>query len=277
MRIIVLGNGSRPGVAEAAERMLPLVRRHLDVAAVDMFQKLDLAHVEADLVLVLGGDGAMLRAARQMGYRQRPVLGLNLGKLGFLAELNPEDLEDALPRLVAGEFAVTQHLMFEVELKSPTEVRTFLGLNEMVAYADPPLQLVELALSIDGEPVATMSGDGLILSTPIGSTAHNLSAGGPILRQDLHAFVVTPLCAHTLTYRPLVDRADRRYHIRLVSHTTKATIIIDGQDRVPLTANDTVEFRQAPVGFQLVRLPKRGYYATLRDKLRWGTPPNYRS
>jgi NAD+ kinase len=277
MRVFVLGNGSRSGVPEAAARLLPLVRAHADVTAFDLEQKLDLDTCEADLALVLGGDGAILRAARQMGYRQVPVLGVNLGKLGFLAELNADDVRTALPRIAAGQFAVSRHLMYECVIEAPAGARTFLGLNEIVVYADPPLHLVDLNLAIDGELVSTFSGDGLILATPIGSTAHSLSAGGPILRHDLRAFVVTPLCAHTLTFRPLVDRADRVYTITLHPHSAAgATVIIDGQEQITLGPADRVLLRQAPVEFQLAHVPGHGYYRTLHDKLHWGRPPQYR-
>src|SRR5262249_12064095 len=153
----------------------------------------------ADLALVLGGDGAILRAARQMGYQQRPVLGVNLGKLGFLADLRPDELRTCFPRVVHGQYRVTSHLMLECVVEAPQGTRTFLGLNEVVFQAGPPFHMIDLDLSVDDEFVSRFSGDGLILSTPVGSTAHSLSAGGPILGQELSAFVITPICPHTLT------------------------------------------------------------------------------
>lgn len=212
-----------------------------------------------------------------MAYRQVPTLGVNLGKLGFLAEINLDEVDELLTCHQQGQCPLTSHLMFECELARPgSPTATFLGLNEVVVYGDPPLELIDIDLAIDGEPVSTFTGDGLILSTPIGSTAHSLSAGGPILRQELEAFVITPICAHTLTYRPLVDRADRRYQVTLHPGAASAMLIVDGQERHPLRPGDVVTVRQAPVRFQLVRHPRRGYYHTLRDKLRWGAPPNYR-
>ncbi len=211
MRIFVLGNGQRPGVKEEAERLLPLLRNHCDIAAVDLTQQLDLDRYAADVALVLGGDGSILRAGRQMGYRQLPVLGINLGKLGFLADLSLDEACCCLPRIILGEYGITRHLMYECVVESPTSSQTFLGLNEVVVRSGPPFHLIDVELDIDGEQVATFSGDGVIVSTPVGSTAQNLSAGGPILRQDLQAFVITPFCPHTLTYRPLVDSADRPY------------------------------------------------------------------
>src|SRR5438105_15786387 len=135
MRILVLGNGNRPGVSEEAERLLPFLKEHCEIAAFDLSQKEDLSKATADLALVLGGDGAILRAARQMGYFQTPVLGVNLGKLGFLADLSPEELRQCFPQVVAGDYRITHHVMLEVTIESPQERRTLLGLNETLFHA----------------------------------------------------------------------------------------------------------------------------------------------
>lgn len=276
MRIFVLGNGLRRGVPEEAESLLPLLRKHCDVVAVDLAQQLDLSSYDADIALVLGGDGSILRAARQMGYRQIPVLGINLGKLGFLADLSIDEARHCLPRLVGGEYAVTRHLMYECVIEGPATSRTFLGLNEIVLRSGPPFHLIDIDLAIDGEHVATFSGDGVIVSTPVGSTAQSLSAGGPILRQDLQAFVITPFCPHTLTYRPLVDGADRLYTLKVSHCRDGVTLIVDGQDQVTVGREDRLVIRRAPVEFQLIKVRGKSYYQTIRDKLHWGTPPGYR-
>jgi NAD+ kinase len=277
MRVFVLGNANRPGVQAAAEQLLPFLKEHCDIAAYDLFQEADLSALTADLALVLGGDGAILRAARQMGYNQVPVLGVNLGKLGFLADLSPEDLKDCFPLVINGDYRVTRHLMFECVIETPDSRRTVLGLNEMVVEAGPPFHMIDLDLLINGEPVTRFSGDGLILSTPIGSTAHNLSAGGPILEQELEAFVITPICPHMLANRPVVDSAEKIYSVGIRRATAGMALIIDGQEVIPVTEADRITVRRAPPRFQLVKVPGRSYYQTLRDKLRWGTPPNYRA
>src|SRR5262249_49097809 len=163
-----------------------------------LHQEQDLRTQHADLALVLGGDGAILRAARQMAYHQVPVLGVNLGKLGFLADLSADELRACFADVAAGHYRVAQHLMFEclVSAEAAGE-QSFPGLNEVVLPPAPPFHMIDLDLAVDGAPVARFSGDGLILSTPIGSTAHSLSAGGPILGQELAAFVITPICPHT--------------------------------------------------------------------------------
>ncbi|HJT77982.1 MAG TPA: NAD(+)/NADH kinase, partial [Gemmataceae bacterium] len=209
MRVFLLGNGVRPGVREEAERLLPFLQQHCEVAVYDLNREADLSAQSADLALVLGGDGSILRAARQMGYRQVPVLGINLGRLGFLADLSPDELRRCIPVVMCGDYRISHHLMYECVLEEddgggPRPARTLLGLNEVVVQAGPPFHMIDLDLMVDGDVVSRFSGDGLIVSTPVGSTGHNLSAGGPILGQELRAFVITPICPHTLTNRPVV-------------------------------------------------------------------------
>jgi NAD+ kinase len=279
VKVFVLGNAKRQGVEEEAERLLPWLRQHCEVVVVDLHQDVNLAAgPAADVALVLGGDGAILRAARQMGYRQTPVLGVNLGRLGFLADLDPDQLRTCFPRVVAGEYRVTRHLMFECLVEGAgAENQKFLGLNEVVFHTLPPFHMLELELEVDGEAVAKFRGDGLILSTPVGSTAHSLSAGGPVLSQELAALVITPICPHTVSFRPLVDSADKTYTIALGKESEQAALIVDGQDVVPLTQRHRVTVRRAPVCFGLVKVPGRSFHQTLRDKLHWGALPSYRT
>lgn len=278
MKVFVLGNAGRPGVTAEVERWLPLLKEKAEVLAVDLRQEHDLsAFPAADVALVFGGDGAILRAARQMGYRQVPVLGINLGRLGFLADIHPQLFHDSFLQVVQGNYRLTEHLMFECVIEEEGDAsHVFLGLNEVVVHAMPPLRMLDLELGVDGGTVSRFSGDGLIVSSPIGSTAHNLSAGGPILGQELAAFVVTPICPHTLTYRPLVESADKVFTIRLGRADVGAAVVVDGQAAIELTARQRIVIRRAPVRFRLVKVPGHSYYQTLRDKLRWGTPPSYR-
>jgi NAD+ kinase len=283
MRIFVLGNANKPGVQEEAQRLLPFLKQHAEVCGFDLTRCQDLSQSKADIAIVLGGDGAILRAARQMGYHQLPVLGVNLGKLGFLADLSPDELRACFPEVARGNYRVTRHLMFECQLESrdrpeaPTVVASCLGLNDVVLQAGYPFHMIDVDLSVNDEPVSRFSGDGLIISTPIGSTAHNLSAGGPILGQELSAFVITPICAHTLTNRPVVDSADKTYTIDIRRACEQTSLIVDGQAIVPIRVGQRLTIRKAPVSFELVKVPGHTYYQTLRDKLRWGMPPGYRS
>jgi NAD+ kinase len=277
MRVLVLGNGLRSGVKEEAARLLPWLRERCEVVLSDLEQSKDLGCVEADMALVLGGDGAILRAARQMGYCQVPVLGINLGKLGFLADLSPDELRAVFPLVLGGEYRTTRHLMYECVLEEEGgKKECFLGLNEVAVQTGPPFHLIEMDLVVDGEAASRYACDGLIISTPVGSTGHSLSAGGPIIGQDLEAFVITPICPHTLTNRPLVDSADRVYTLVLRRANAHTALVIDGQVAVPVSVQHSVTIRRAPVTFQLIKVPGRSYYRTLRDKLNWGMQPNYR-
>jgi NAD+ kinase len=166
--------------------------------------------------------------------------------------------------------------MYECTVHDGEATRTFLGLNEVLFHTVPPFGILDLELALDGDVVARISGDGLIVSTPIGSTGHSLSAGGPILSQELQAFVITPICPHTLTYRPVIESADRCCTVTLGRGGESAVLIMDGQETLPLSPRHRVTVRRAPVMFTLVKIPGHSFYQTLRDKLRWGTlPPSY--
>lgn len=248
----------------------------LQVVGVDSGNGLDMAGLVADLVVVLGGDGAILRACRQMGANQLPILGVNLGRLGFLADVSPGEFREYFPRIQNREYQIVRHLMFECRhVRCAGTVETYLGLNEVVVSSGGSLRMIDVNLAINGEPVTTYSGDGVILSTPVGSTAHSLSAGGPILRQDLPAFVITPICPHTLTNRPLVDSSEGTFTLTVPHAPPGTMLVIDGQIKLPIDPGDRIEVRQAPVRFQMAKLPCNSYYATLHRKLGWGGQPNY--
>ena len=276
LRVFVLGNRRKPRVEAEAESLVPWLRERVDVATFDLEQQADLSGTEADLAIVLGGDGAILRAVRQMGRRQRPVIGVNLGKLGFLAELTPDAFRARFGEILSRSYRLVEHLMLRCELVAPDGSReVHLGLNEVVVSAGPPFRLIDIELMVDGERVAAYSGDGLIISTPIGSTAHSLAAGGPILAREMRAFVINPISPHTLTNRPLVDSDEKVYELSVPTATQGTTLIVDGQVQRRLTSAHRVVVRRADVSFTLVKLSGSSYSRTLRDKLRWGGQPNY--
>jgi NAD+ kinase len=248
----------------------------VEIVAVDHGDGLEFANISGDLVIVLGGDGAILRACRQMGAKQLPILGVNLGRLGFLADLLPQEFRENFAQVHRREYRVVEHLMFECEIsRAGAGSEKFLGLNEVVVSSGASLRMIDIELAINGERVTTYSGDGLIVSTPVGSTAHSLSAGGPILRQDLQAFVITPICPHTLTNRPLVDSADCTYTLVVPNAPEGTTLVIDGQIRLPIGALDRIAVRRAPVSLQMAKVPGHSYYTTLHRKLGWGGQPQY--
>lgn len=218
----------------------------------------------------------MLRSAHQMGRRQRPVLGVNLGKLGFLADLSPDEFLAQLPLIAAGqvggsELPIRQHVMYECSVRRGERVvAEWLGLNEVAVLAGPPFAILDIDLYVDSELATTYSCDGLIVSTPIGSTAHSLSAGGPILRQELQAFVISPISPHTLTVRPVVDSAERVYELEVREPHSGTTVVTDGRTLATLKPGDRVRIERSEACFKLVAFPGHTYYGTLREKLGWG-------
>lgn len=271
LTILVLAIMDREQVAAEAARLGPLIGNHASVIVRDLAANDDLSVLEFDLVVVLGGDGSMLRAAHQMGRRQRPVLGVNLGKLGFLADLSPDEFMMQLPAIASGTLPVIDHLMYECTvLKGDKPCEQWLGLNEVAVLAGPPFALLDIDLYVDSELVTTYSCDGLIVSTPVGSTAHNLSAGGPILRQDLQAFAISPISPHTLTNRPVVDSADRVYELVVREPHPGTSVVADGRLVCQLAAGDRVRIERSEAKFKLVAFPGHTYYRTLREKLGWG-------
>jgi len=226
---------------------------------------------QADLVIVLGGDGSILRTAHRMGYAQKPVIGVNLGTLGFLAHFAPAEVGETLDACSAGRFRLVDHLMFECEiLRGDRTVTVELGLNETAILAGPPFSMIEVCLFIDGEIATTYRADGLIVSTPVGSTAYNLSAGGPIVRKDIDAFVFTPLNPHTLTNRTVIDAASRDYELLVPRPNVGSACVVDGRVVADLRPDDRVRIRRAAPRFTLVETSHHGYYRTLREKLGWG-------
>jgi NAD+ kinase len=276
LAVAILGNATKPEVVVEADRLAAALASTpgVLVSSMDLSSDSDLSGLEADVALVLGGDGTVLHTARRMGEHPVPVLGIHLGRLGFLTDLMPSEFLDRLPDLVDRLYTIDHGMTVACTLKpryGPT--RTFRALNDVVLRAAPLFRMAEVSLSIDGESVMTYRGDGLILATPMGSTAHSLSAGGPILPPDSHMIVITPICSHTLTQRPLVDACFKSYELTPHVDGTAITLVIDGQVQVPLSPGDRIQVRRSPIPFPMVRLPGYSFYRTLRDKLGWGSAP----
>ena len=270
-RVMILADGSRAEMREAVDRLRPVIERYLSVVGVSLDFSKPLDRDEADLAIVLGGDGSILRASHQMGYRQLPVLGVNLGRLGFLAALQPEQLDQALPEIAAGRHQVVEHLMIECSAtRAGKPLYQALSLNEASVLAGPPFKMIDIELYVDGELVTTYSCDGLIVSTPVGSTAHSLSAGGPILRNDMQALIILPISPHTLTHRTVVESADRPIELAVPKPHEGTWLVTDGRVLGRLEAADRVRIVRSQARFQMVQVRGQSYYRTLHDKLGWG-------
>ena len=277
--VALLYDGSRTQLSDRARSLRPIIDKHVEVVAVqdDLSGEFDAAG--AELVIAMGGDGTILRSARLMRHNQLPVVAVNLGKLGFLADTPPERLDDALTEIVAGRRRLVDHLMFECSLlregaNLPDDlVASRLGLNEAAVLAGDPFKIISIELYVDGDLATTYSCDGLLVSTPVGSTAHNLSVGGPILRKDLQALVFSPINPHTLTVRPVVDSPDRAFELVVADPNPGTRLLVDGQVVGPIQPGDRVRVIRSQAVFQLVEITGHGYYRTLREKLGWGRRP----
>lgn len=243
---------------------------HQTGCTIDVVPENELAQ-QVDLMLVLGGDGTMIATARMIGDAQVPVIGVNYGGLGYLAEFPLEELFPALESILAGEYRVQQRLMLTVELWRGEELVTRNRvLNDVVVNKSALARIIEIEAYLNEQFVNLFRADGLIVATPTGSTAYNLSAGGPIIYPSMNAVVITPICPFTLSNRPIVVPDDSMIEVRLMTENEEVALTLDGQVGVPLQAGDRAVIRKSHTAFNLVQPPNRNYFEVLRDKLKWG-------
>lgn len=233
-------------------------------------QKTQLAE-KADVLLVLGGDGTILSAARLAAERSVPILGVNMGGLGFLTEVRLDHLYPSLERVFANDLTLDERLMLETQVHRQGEtVAQGMVLNDVVISKGTLARLIELQISIQGQLVTKLRGDGLIIGTPTGSTAYSLSAGGPIINPAVQALILTPICPHTLTHRPLIVPSTVKIEVTLTSKDDGTMATLDGQVGIALTQGDTAVIQTSSYKTRLIRFPESHYYEVLREKLKWG-------
>lgn len=234
------------------------------------YQKTQLAS-KADVLLVLGGDGTMLNAARLAGERSIPILGVNMGGLGFLTEVRLENLYPSLERVFANDFVLDERLMLRTHIHRHGEtVAQGVVLNDVVISKGTLARMIELKIAIQGRFVTNLRGDGLIVSSPTGSTAYSLSAGGPIIDPAVQSLILTPICPHTLTHRPLIVPGNAEIDVTLTSKDDGAMTTLDGQVGVAITQGDSIVIQTSEHRTRLIRFPESNYYDVLREKLKWG-------
>ena len=269
---------SREALETAAELAGWLQRRGIEVAVDEALRELWDPGEDGlfdpsgdyDLVVVLGGDGTLLSVARNL-EKEVPVLGANLGNLGFLTEVRRNELYPALLRVLKGDYEVEERTLLDVTLRSTDgEKKTYRVLNDAVINKSALARIVELMLEVDGKRVANYRSDGLIISTPTGSTAYNLSADGPIVSPTLPVVVLTPICPHTLSQRPIVVPGASTIDVTLVTDQEEVYLTLDGQEGTAMKVGDTISVRRSDAVVRLVRVTDRTFYDSLRDKLHWG-------
>ncbi len=223
-----------------------------------------------DLVVVLGGDGTLLSVARSLAD-SIPILGVNMGNLGFLTEVPRSELYPSVMKFLEGDYEVDERALLDVSLRRATgEEVSYRVLNDAVINKSALARIIELVVTVDGHRVATYRSDGLIISTPTGSTAYNLAAGGPILNPQLPVVVVTPICPHTLTLRPIVVPDSASVELRLETSHEEVYLTLDGQEGTQIEYGDTIRLHRSNDVVRLVKTSDRTFYDSLRDKLRWG-------
>jgi len=220
--------------------------------------------------VILGGDGSILNIAAQMGENQIPVVGIQMGRFGFLSELTPNDCEDNLHKILTGQATVQECMMLACTARRGGKI-TFSGmaLNDAVLASQSISRMVMLDMLIDDGYVTTFHGDGIIVATPVGSTAHSLSAGGPIVEPTLDSWVISPICSHALTARPLVICASRRLAFSMKESRNPIVLTLDGQRIHRLDLRDKLVIQKSPYSFRLVKVTGRTYFETLRQKFNW--------
>jgi len=269
----------KPGHAEAASTAAELttwlekrgIERACEPVSAGTIHGKGTPDVDADLLVVLGGDGTMLSTARLIGNRDTLVLGINYGSLGYLTEFRIEELYTALEAIIKGDYEIDRRGMLDVEHLSGDEVvNSGRVLNDVVINKAALARIIRIEVKLNGLFVNSFRADGLIVATPTGSTAYNLSAGGPIIYPSMNAVVMTPICPFTLTNRPIVIPDDADIELTLDNENEGVILSLDGQTGFAMRAGDRIRISKSPASFNLVQPANRNYFDVLRDKLKWG-------
>lgn len=262
MKILLVSNRYKKNTVEMAQKLAhKLATLNISVERED-----DYSGQPPDLIIVLGGDGTILRAARQYAYKNPPMLGINMGTVGFLSNIRIEELEQYLNRLLAGDYGLDQRMMLAIDICQDENVlESFYGLNELVIRATTP-RMVSFNLAIDGQIPGTYRGDGLIIASPTGSTAYSLSAGGPICDPELESFIITPIAPHFIDIKPLVISSRRTLEITPVE-CQDVIICVDGQIKRDFKPDTSIKVRQADFKLKMVDLTGAGFFSSMGNRL----------
>ncbi len=280
MNIGVIGNPRYEVTGALLSQLAALARAH----DITLYSEDDLADLwpdpvspladdsPLDVLLTFGGDGTLLRGARRLGGRDVPIMGVNLGRVGFLTTAAPENFEQAIEEFLDGRYRVEERRILETRIEDGSEAREGqLALNVVVVHKAGVARVILVRVSVDGEEVGQYSADGIIIATPTGSTAYSLSASGPVVVPDVDALVITAICPHTLAVRPIVVRGEARVTVELVPPVSDETLVsYDGQVGDAVAAGERIQVQRADAVVRLVRLAQKGFFARMRDKLQWG-------
>lgn len=287
MRLFIVANIQKAEVRRALDDLRPWLSQRATLVGVDTSDREPLAKLEADCILVLGGDGTLTSVARRLAGRPIPIMGVNFGRLGFLASFTPADFKTYLEQFLAKGLPARSRLMIEASVlpagiecsasncPDVSKHRRFVAdaLNDAVITAGPPFRTIDLAISADGEEGVRCDGDGVIISTPSGSTAYNVSAGGPIINPNVDCLCITPICPHSLSFRPVVISADSTVVVSMIRVNEGTTLHCDGQASMQVTAGERVVIRRRPEDVLLIENPDARGWRSLAEKLNWAVNP----
>ena len=281
-RVLLITNRNKPAVVEALKTFQPwLEQRAGEVTLLEAGDDQPIEKGAADLAMVLGGDGTMLGEARRLVDTDIPIVGVNFGKLGFIAPFMLSDVQACWADLAAGRFETTPRTMIEASIAPHDGQPGFfsLAMNDTVVTAGPPFRMLEMELKIarggtisDGTIFAA---DGVIVATATGSSAYNLSAGGPVVAPDVDALVITPICPHSLSFRPIVINAADQITVRVLRANPGTTVVVDGQVSVPMHADAELCLQAHAKRLRVVTNPRVGYWKTLAAKMQWAARPQF--
>jgi NAD+ kinase len=282
IRLGIIGNRDYPDLGRVLQRLLSMAPAlgadmRLETTLKDLAPGHDLPAVtpeEVDALLTLGGDGTLLRGARFLGGREIPVLGVNLGRLGFLSACGPDELETAVRRLVNGDYRGEARMMLEGRPGLPEDPRRWYALNDIVLHKSGKARVIWLRVEVDGEEVASYAADGIVMSTPTGSTAYNLSVGGPVVVPGHPSIIIAPISAHALSIRPVVVGPEATVVVHADDDGTDRLVTVDGQVGTTLGTAESLMVRRAARSVILVRFPEMTFFTRMRRKLGWGLPPD---
>lgn len=275
-KILVLGDLCKKKIYDSIHGLKPWFKKYVEIDIIDISKVKKIEKTGAEIAVVFGGDGAILCTSRLLGKNQIPIVGIHMGRFGFLAELMEKNVRPSLEKIFTGTFSIRKRMLLLSRVERAGKIiNESTGINDAVISRSSLSRLISIKLTINGENVATYRADGLIVSTPLGSTAHSLSAGGPLLTPDLNTFIIVPICPHTLTNRPLVVSGDVKIEMEVLSQLGSTGLTIDGQVFTELESGDKVKIERAAIEVQMIDTGARTFYGVLREKLNWGGQPNY--
>lgn len=257
---------------EEAKNLSKIVMEYLKEKGIDVFYVENEKDLSNSIILSFGGDGTLLKAFQYAYKFDSPILGINFGGLGFLTDIEKEDVFDALEKLINGKFKIENRRVLECEIiREGKSFGKYFAFNDFVISKETLSQIITIEIFIDGVSVFKMKGDGVIVSTPNGSTAYSLSAGGPIVSPKCEAYLLTTLCSHKLTSRPVVISREEKLSIKIIDDVSKIFFIEDGVKREDLKKNDHLIFRLSDRDAKLIRLKEKNFYLVVNSKFNWGT------